>query len=133
MGFFDRHAGLREAVSVVLAAVSTAACMRWEPVLDGASYVTAKQPSEVRVTLVSGDEVDVYRPAVVDSELVGNRGSTEQFARVAILLRQVKSIEVPQVASGRTMLFIISVALVVAVIASGGLHVVPSIGNILPR
>ncbi|MGA2382755.1 MAG: hypothetical protein ABSG61_04900 [Gemmatimonadales bacterium] len=119
-GFFARHAAVRRAVALVLAAISTTACMRWQPALNGASYVTAQRPSQVRVTLVGGDQVDVYRPAVVDSQLVGNSGSAEHWAKVAIPLSQVKSIEVPQGAPGRTMALIIPLVLVVAVITSGG-------------
>ena len=69
---FARHAGLRQAVSLVLAASFTAGCMRWEPVLDAARYVPAKRPSLMRVTLANHEQIELYHPTFIDGQLVNH-------------------------------------------------------------
>ena len=130
MNFFTRHLALRRTIALLLAAISTAGCMRWQPAATDASYVTAQKPGRVRATLANGDRVDVFGAAVVDSQLVGDSGAVRHSARVAIPVRQVKSIEVLQLAPGRTLLLVAVVALIAS---AGSLRFSGGVGNILPR
>ena len=130
--FFARHPVLRRTVALILTAISTAGCMTWRPAANDASYVTAQQPGRVRATLVNGDRVVVAHPEIVGSQLLGYSGTVPHTTHVAIPMKQVKSIEVPQLAPGRTLLLIVVVALVVGA-ASASWEFSAGLGGILAR
>jgi len=120
--FCNRHPILGRGVAAILAALNASACVSWLPVRNADSYVTAQRPSSVRVTLVNNEQVNLYHPIVVDSQLVGRRWTEAAWTEDSIPLRQVKSVEVAYVKPGGLIAGIAVAALIVAALVGTNLN-----------
>jgi len=120
--FFNRHPGLRRVVAAILAALTSSGCVSWWSVRNADSYVTNQRPSRVRVTLVDREQFELYGPTVVDSQLVGRRGTEADWAEISIPLRQVRSVEVAHVNPGGVVATLAVIAVIVSVISLNNFH-----------
>lgn len=103
MDFLIRHGGLRRAIAVVLAAVFTVACVRWQPLASTDSLVTAGRPQNVRVLLNSGRHMALWYATATADTLAGFLYGNEDSSRVAIPMSQVQSVMVPHTQVGRSI------------------------------
>jgi len=116
MGFFDHHTGLRRAIAVLLAATLSSGCVRYQAVQG--SYVTARSPDHVRVTLTDGRTEQVWYPAVSGNLLNGSRALGGSLVPLSIPLSQVRTIAVPRTAVVRTVLLVAGVSCAVLVVVA---------------
>lgn len=109
--FFNRHPGLRRAIAVLLAAVLTVACVRWQPLASAANLVTASGPQRLRVTLASGRQLALWSATVTADTLTGLL-RVDDSSRVAIPTSQVRSVMVAHTQVGRSILLGVALGLV---------------------
>jgi len=122
MEFSTRHPVLRRSVAVILATILPSACMTWRPMTSPERAIPVEQPARVRATLVSGEVIELYSPAVLGTDLIGWRQKGVDSSRVVIPMRNVQSVVARQVNGKATGWLIAGAvafgALVVAVIAT---------------
>ena len=123
MDFFIRHSDLRRAIALVLAVVVTSACMSLRTVQMPESYIPAQRPTHVVVTLVGGQTVGLYSPAIVGNTLTGYGRKGVDSTGVAIPLRFVQRVQAEQRDEGQTAVLIAVVALGVGLLAFAAIAV----------
>ena len=115
--FFPRHSALRRTVALLLATLSPAACMSWQPVMAPQAYVTARRPDHVRAVFSGGSSIDLYAPAIVGDQLTGRRFEGNEASRISIPMERVKGVEVLKPDGHRTALLVGTVAVVGLLVA----------------
>lgn len=100
---------LRRYIALVLACTVVSGCMRWEPVLDAASYVPIRKPPLMRVTLVNHEQIELWHPTFVDGQLVNHTATP-----ISIPVRDIASAKAWQRDERRTA--ILTTAIILGVV-----------------
>ena len=105
----------RRAVLLLFLLLHLTACQTWQSVgaVSPGRFIELDQPDRVRVTMRSGDQVDLERPAVDGDELVAPGGFSMPLADVLML--EVQRFDVARtilrVGGGATAAFVVYVGL----------------------
>jgi hypothetical protein len=120
MDFFARHPALRRSVALILATIFSAGCVTWRTLPTPQGYLTAQRPSRARVYLTAGQQMNLYSPAVVGSDLIAYRQKGVDSSRVVIPLRDVRRVDVREANEEGTGWLIVA-GVVVGVVAYAAL------------
>ncbi len=101
VGYFDRHARMRRVFATALAA-AVPACTSWRPAVGSPDAFVVNPRDSVRVQPLTGNWVVLYRPSVVGDSLIGYRYQGDTASRLALAMREVKSVEVRRFNAERT-------------------------------
>ncbi len=93
MNFFARHIALRRTLAGFLAAVLASGCMTWKPEMKRSDALLAQHPTQTRLVLEHGTQVDVQTPTVLGDYVFGYKRLGDQSSRVAVPVNSVRTVE----------------------------------------